>query len=341
MLKDLDMQRSNPDAADQGFIGGYFPDLLHQPMFHPPPNATKRLHGTFRLPLGYQMDASYFCKWSVPCGPNSVITFPGAPWLKPWYWWSWPVLPLGIEWHEQRRETLGYDSEMGVVVVQSVVYLGIIAITCLQVHPKTMLWYGTGNRDKKTSIVIIVIMMFCILISYLLPFLVIPRTIHPILGWSLYLIGSFALSCIAIKAFLLPMVAVLTPWMGIIGALLVMACPCYNDGIVRALFVFAYAFCVAPILWISLGKIGSSRRHHHHIPLNEVENIHHLFFGCDWVKWLWVGMGLWWYCTIQMWRIPCYGLKLKLIWNSRNELIFKDKKAEKEEFFRNGVSLDI
>ncbi|EXB81862.1 hypothetical protein L484_015336 [Morus notabilis] len=27
-------------------------------------------------------------RWSVPCGPNTVITLPGAPWLKPWYWWS-------------------------------------------------------------------------------------------------------------------------------------------------------------------------------------------------------------------------------------------------------------
>lgn len=46
-------------------------------------------------------------RWSVPCGPNSVITFPGAIWLKPWYWWSYPVLPLGIQWHERRRQTIG------------------------------------------------------------------------------------------------------------------------------------------------------------------------------------------------------------------------------------------
>lgn len=46
-------------------------------------------------------------RWSVPCGPNSVITFPGAVWLKPWYWWSYPVLPLGIQWHERRRQTIG------------------------------------------------------------------------------------------------------------------------------------------------------------------------------------------------------------------------------------------
>jgi hypothetical protein len=46
-------------------------------------------------------------RWNVPCGPNSVITFPGALWLKPWYWWSWPVVPLGIQWHEQRRQNMG------------------------------------------------------------------------------------------------------------------------------------------------------------------------------------------------------------------------------------------
>ncbi|GKA80786.1 putative glucuronosyltransferase PGSIP8 isoform X2, partial [Tanacetum coccineum] len=56
MLHDLELGRDNSDGADQGFIGGCFPDLLDQPLFHPPPNGTK-LNGTFRLPLGYQMDA--------------------------------------------------------------------------------------------------------------------------------------------------------------------------------------------------------------------------------------------------------------------------------------------
>ena len=61
MLHELEIGRKNPDGADQGFIGGYFPDLLDQPMFHPPLNGTK-LEGTYRLPLGYQMDASYYCE---------------------------------------------------------------------------------------------------------------------------------------------------------------------------------------------------------------------------------------------------------------------------------------
>jgi len=63
MLHELDIGRSNPDGADQGFLVSYFPDLLDKPMFHPPANGTK-VNGSYRLPLGYQMDASYFCKFN-------------------------------------------------------------------------------------------------------------------------------------------------------------------------------------------------------------------------------------------------------------------------------------
>ena len=61
MLHDLDIGRENSDGADQGFLVGCYPDLLDKPMFHPPENGTK-LNGTYRLPLGYQMDASYYCE---------------------------------------------------------------------------------------------------------------------------------------------------------------------------------------------------------------------------------------------------------------------------------------
>lgn len=61
MVHELETGRENPDGADQGFIGSFFPDLLDQPLFHAPLNGTK-LDGTYRLPLGYQMDASYYCK---------------------------------------------------------------------------------------------------------------------------------------------------------------------------------------------------------------------------------------------------------------------------------------
>lgn len=61
MRHELAIKRANPDGADQGFLSGYFSDLLDRPMFHPTPNGSK-LDGNYRLPLGYQMDASYYCK---------------------------------------------------------------------------------------------------------------------------------------------------------------------------------------------------------------------------------------------------------------------------------------
>jgi hypothetical protein len=45
-------------------LTNHFSDLLDRPMFHPPSDGSK-LDGLFRLPLGYQMDASYFCKYII------------------------------------------------------------------------------------------------------------------------------------------------------------------------------------------------------------------------------------------------------------------------------------
>lgn len=61
MLHELQVGRENRDGADQGFLVSYFSDLLDQPLFRPPSNGSV-LSGHLRLPLGYQMDASFFCK---------------------------------------------------------------------------------------------------------------------------------------------------------------------------------------------------------------------------------------------------------------------------------------
>ncbi|KAK2974981.1 hypothetical protein RJ640_012847 [Escallonia rubra] len=212
MIHELEIGKENPDGADQGFIGGYFPDLLDKPLFHPPVNGTK-LEGTFRLPLGYQMDASYYCK---------------------------------------------YGAEMPLVFIQAVFYLGIVAVTRLARPSLSKLCYR--RADKSISFIqtgLKVIAVWSILAAYIFPVFIIPHTVHPLVGWSLYLLGASALSSIAVNAFLLPILPVLIPWLGILGTLLVMACPWYPDGVVRALAVFVYAFCCAPILWVSMVKILS------------------------------------------------------------------------------------
>lgn len=114
------------------------------------------------------------------------------------------------------------------------------------------------RSDKSVNLVqnsLKMVAFWCILAAYITPFFTIPHTVHPLLGWALYLLGSFALCSIAMNAFLLPMLQVLVPWIGILGVLLVMAFPWYPDGVVRALCVFAYAFCCAPFLWGSMLKI--------------------------------------------------------------------------------------
>ena len=74
MLQDLKSGRDNSDGADQGFLVGCFPDLLDKPLFHPPENGTK-LNGTYRLPLGYQMDASYYCEHCYYSAPISNFLY--------------------------------------------------------------------------------------------------------------------------------------------------------------------------------------------------------------------------------------------------------------------------
>jgi len=149
-----------------------------------------------------------------------------------------------------------YGTDMAVILIQSAIYVGIIALTRLARPSLSKLCYR--RSDKSITLVqniLKLVALWSILAAYISPFFIIPPTIHPMLGWPLYFLGSLSLCLVAVNAFLLPVLPVLMPWFGIIGVLIVMAFPWYPDGVVRALCVFGYAFCAAPFLWTSITRI--------------------------------------------------------------------------------------
>ncbi|KAJ7564077.1 hypothetical protein O6H91_02G000200 [Diphasiastrum complanatum] len=272
LLHEIEVGRQNPDGADQGFLMAYFEDLLERPLFIPPVNGSK-LTGFYRLPLGYQMDASYFylrLRWNVPCGPNSVITFPSLPNLKPWYWWSWPILPLGLAWHEQRRTTIGYGTQIPVLALEALFYLITMIIAMLvrrRFPPSERLLLlksclGRGPCSEKVSFLYLLSMktmpVLALAGSFLFPFLLVPTTVHPLMGWSIFLLGSLSLLATAINVFQLPALAGMTPWLVICGALVAMGSPIYSNGITRVVSVAVYAFLTAPFLWWALTEVTRS-----------------------------------------------------------------------------------
>ncbi|MBA0709746.1 hypothetical protein Golax_024767 [Gossypium laxum] len=181
MIHQLETGKANPDGADQGFTGAYFPDLLDQPK---------------------------------------------------------------------------YAAEMPIVMIPLVIFLGIIMMTRLARPSISKLCYR--NTDKSSSLMqtgLKFVAIWSIIAAYIVPFAIIPRTIHPLVGWALYFLGSVTLSSVAINSFLLPVVPILVPLIGVLGSLLVMACPWYPYGVTRALAVFGYAFCYALNAWGSMVKV--------------------------------------------------------------------------------------
>lgn len=153
-----------------------------------------------------------------------------------------------------------YSSELPVVLIQSAMYLAIMVVTRLARPSLTKLCYNR-KPEKNAGLLYATVKLaslWSIVVAYTVPFFLIPQTVHPVIGWSLYLLGSSALASIVINVFVLPALAALTPWIGIFGSLLVMACPWYSDGVVRALAVAAYACFCAPFLWASLTKMMAS-----------------------------------------------------------------------------------
>lgn len=151
-----------------------------------------------------------------------------------------------------------YSAEMPMVLIQAVIYLGVIAVTRLAKPNIPKLCYR--RSEKSVSFIqasLKLVALWSIFAAYIMPFFLVPSTLHPLLAWPLYFLGTVSLSCVAINSFFLPMLPVLSPLLLIFGSLLVMAFPWYSNGVVRALAVFLYAFCASPVAWVSLTKIMS------------------------------------------------------------------------------------
>ena len=101
--------------------------------------------------------------------------------------------------------------------------------------------------------------MVTLVLSYILPFIIIPTTVHPMLGWGVFLLGSFILLLITINIFKLPIFPVMVPWLEGFGMLLIMFWPHHSSGISRSLIMITYACISSPSLWWCFKKIFFSQ----------------------------------------------------------------------------------
>ena len=136
------------DGADQGFLNSYFPRLEDAPLFRRQLQAPLRTLGNnspsgggggnnvrggeWRLPVQYHMHHLYFYErmsWGgVWGGVDKIVTmtYPIAPSLKPWVWWTYPWLTQHFTWHSIRVavEAPGdYAINFAIFIASAVVFL--------------------------------------------------------------------------------------------------------------------------------------------------------------------------------------------------------------------------
>lgn len=166
-----------------------------------------------------------------------------------------------------------YGTEIPVLVAESLFYL-LTAFTALfmwrrfSVSEKTMgLKSGlprtpSGDHSLTCRPLILKLVLFGAIVgSYLIPFFIVPTTVHPLMGWGVFLLGSLSLLVVTNSIFQLRPILSVTPWLAGLGMLLVMVWPYHTNGISRSLVMSAYACIASPPIWWALKGIYVSQDH--------------------------------------------------------------------------------
>eukprot|EP00899_Mesostigma_viride_P027278 jgi/Mesvir1/7735/Mv11679-RA.1 len=259
MLDKLD-ELPSYDGGDQGFLNSYYEDLLVATAFEP--GVHKNLDkGLYRLTFGYQMDAVYYYqryKWEVPCSEKSVITFPGLAPLKPWFWWSFPLLELPYYWHEQRRELIGYRHETPAAVALAITFLTVIGVAlclaCSQ-YPQRRRWPRCTSLLRPGMVKALAVGGF--VLSAYLPFKLNPTTLHPVVGWLLFLEQMFAVLLCVYSLGGIP-VAIFAPMLAVVTRLTLFALPIYASVLQKIVVAVALCFVDGAVLLWTFHKVFSA-----------------------------------------------------------------------------------
>jgi len=228
MLDTLSHNARSYDGADQGFLTSYFDfkEMGGAPMFDPMnPQSDAPL---LRLPPGYNLNALWYYEhgnWNLYCChprfaemrqlPGVSMTFPVAPFIKPWYWWPYLILDDNWQTWQNIRTELGESHAHVVLLVGAILLSGLILAVWLVAYllpsPCLGLPGGVGGRrhSRKTERVLAYLVetlgrnnvglalgVLCVGLSCGLPYLLLPGTLPPKWGWTLYVLSQYVLNYI-------------------------------------------------------------------------------------------------------------------------------------------------
>ena len=160
-----------------------------------------------------------------------------------------------------------YETETPVLLAETLFYI-VTMLTALIIRQRCVFYekgsifkscFGRGPCAEKKlcqPLAIKLTVLAFIVGSFLVPAFLVPTTVHPFMGWGVFLLGSLSFLTVVIITFQLPVLPVLTPWIGGIGALLTLGSPFYTNGIMRGVGIGVYVGLVTPFCWWAVKMIS-------------------------------------------------------------------------------------